>query len=153
MNIDDNGKEGLAPPNITGEENAMMMEESDMEIESEEEEDNNDDELDIYTERNSCSQATTTSKSTTKTVVRKKHKRHNFHFTIKQKIAIVKEAIAKNNKEGTAKKYRVDPSSVRKWCKNIEQLKEKLKVKPNAKTINKGPPVQNYTLEKSLQMV
>jgi len=73
---------------------------------------------------------------------------HHFRHTVKKKILIVQQAYEVANRiNPVAKKHCVDPSSVRQWFTNLEALKEKALINPNAKTAHFGPELEDVELK------
>jgi hypothetical protein len=81
----------------------------------------------------------------------KKHqrKRNNFNYTIKQKIAVVREAYSKPN---YANKFcresgLANPSLLCKWKSAISKLQQKALVNPHARSCHKGRKVDDLPFE------
>lgn len=79
----------------------------------------------------------------------RRRKRHFYHYTVKQKIAIVQAAYSKPKyvkafarKEGMAR-----ATDIRKWKKMLPKLKVKALQNPHAKTCNKGPVIEDLEFE------
>jgi hypothetical protein len=82
---------------------------------------------------------------------RRIRKRHNYFFTVKEKLAIVDIAYSKaNNIRPTARKYGIGPKNIRDWWKIKEKLIETCVSNPLAKTINKGSVPEYLELETML---
>lgn len=69
---------------------------------------------------------------------KKKHKKHKYIYTVKQKVDIVKEALESKNFRATARKYEVDNKAVFGWAKALPLLEEKSKLNPRALTCGFG---------------
>ena len=62
--------------------------------------------------------------------------------TVGERCAIIQEA-RENGVCKTADKHRIRPRLINKWTKKEKELQEKAKTNPNAKTVNKGKPIEN----------
>ncbi len=80
-------------------------------------------------------------------LVKKYNKKHHFTYSVKQKIAIVQEAIASGNVRSTAVAHKVQPCQIRAWRGQIDELKLKVLLNPNAKTTHRGRLVEFFELE------
>jgi DDE superfamily endonuclease/Tc5 transposase DNA-binding domain len=83
-------------------------------------------------------------------LTKKYNKKHHFVYSIKQKLAILQEAIEVKNIRSTARKYKVQPCQIRSWRKQVNDLKTKALLNPNSKTIHFGRPVEFLDLESRL---
>jgi hypothetical protein len=80
----------------------------------------------------------------------RKQRRHNFAFTVSQKIGILKLAERWGSDRYTANYFGVDPKSIRNWRKNVYRIKEKILINPNARTVHNGKPAIYPELEEQL---
>ena len=78
---------------------------------------------------------------------KKYNKKHHFAFSVKQKIAIVQEAVKSNNIRSTALSHKIQPCQIRAWRSQIDDLKLKVLLNPNAKTTHSGRAVEFFKLE------
>ncbi len=78
---------------------------------------------------------------------KKYNKKHHFAFSVKQKIAIVQEAVESNNIRSTALSHKILPCQIRAWRSQIDDLKLKVLLNPNAKTTHSGRAVEFFELE------
>jgi Tc5 transposase DNA-binding domain len=82
--------------------------------------------------------------------VGRKHRRHNFAFTIAQKIDIVLLAKEWNNVRGTARYFGVWPRTFRNWRDSLPLLRDRAYFNPNVCTVNKGRQPDDPNLEEVL---
>ena len=74
---------------------------------------------------------------------RKKHKRHLF-FSNCAELMIMNEARSTKNKKATARKYKIQPDSIRQWEQNRLTITAKSMINPHSKTTNRGMvPIYN----------
>ncbi len=62
-------------------------------------------------------------------------------LSVKQKLLIVDEATTTGNIRSTARKHQVQPSQIRKWRKNYEQIKAAVAVSPTKLTVHCRPKI------------
>lgn len=82
--------------------------------------------------------------------LKKIHKKHQFRYTVKQKIDIVMEAIECKNFRATARKYNVENRSVHDWMKNLVSLQEKALINPKALSWHNGMKRKNSNVEEKI---
>ena len=70
----------------------------------------------------------------------------NNKLTLKPKGRIVEEGNSSRNIRTTARKYRVQPTQIRKWRENYSKIKELGILKPNNVTIHSGTNPYNQEL-------
>ena len=82
--------------------------------------------------------------------VNRMHKRHNFTYSIRQKINMMNEAQSMGlSVRATAKLWGCCPGSISHHKKNLNKYMEKVLINPNAKTANKGRTPFDIDLERS----
>ena len=78
------------------------------------------------------------------------HRRHNFSYSIAQKIRIIEEAKRVGNIRATADYYGMWQGSIQYGVKNLATYYEKARKKPSAKTTNKGKIPFDVELEQQV---
>ena len=63
------------------------------------------------------------------------------------KLEIILAAQNAGNKREIARKYKVQPTQIRRWMKQVDELREAVQRNPTAKTINLGRPVAKVDVE------
>jgi protein-tyrosine-phosphatase len=84
------------------------------------------------------------------TVLKKTHQKHNFAYSVKQKILITQETESVGNVKATARKYKILPKQILNWRSQLFELRQKARSNPNAKTAGAGRVVEYLELEKKL---
>ena len=74
----------------------------------------------------------------------------NNKTTLVKKLLAVEEAELTGNVRKTARKFKVQPSQIRRWRRDLQKIKEKNDESPKKLTVNSGRKVQNEDLEKNL---
>ena len=71
-------------------------------------------------------------------------------LTINQKCAAVEEAELTGNVRATARKWKVYPSTIRKWRKNYPKIKQEAEKSPRKFTIHPGPKPEEQEVESQI---
>ena len=71
-------------------------------------------------------------------------------LTINQKCAAVEEAELTGNVRATARKWKVYPSTIRKWRKNYPKIKQEAQKSPRKLTTHPGPKPQEQEVESQI---
>ncbi len=71
----------------------------------------------------------------------------NYKITQARKIRIVEIAENSGNIRNTARKFKVQPSQIRQWRKNIQEIRIQAETSPGKLTLNHGPKLENSNLE------
>ncbi len=71
-------------------------------------------------------------------------------LAVKQKLQIVEEATTTGNIRSTARNHHVQPSQIRKWRKNYEQIKAAAALSPTKLTVHCGPKITYPELERQV---
>ena len=73
----------------------------------------------------------------------------NNKISLSRKLEILQFAENSGNIRNTARKFRVQPSQIRQWRKNIEEIKLQAENSPGKLTLNYGPKLENQELEEN----
>jgi Tc5 transposase DNA-binding domain/DDE superfamily endonuclease len=82
----------------------------------------------------------------------RKHRPHNFGFSIGQKIYMCERAIAVKSIRGTAREFGWTQANIQYGIKNLENYKRKARIRPTAKTANKGRVPTDIELEEKVNL-